>query len=147
MFLKPGLHEQIKHAIIAQIRPELLHTDREFEQLKEVLFAHVNAAIRSIYIVLFVCLFFVSVFCMKVCSHIFQRILVSSPSSAKLPIAPLYGSAPLRHPVRACLFHTFTNLPTCSRLDNTFWGVGTAAVRHSWLKANMVAQGHGKFGP
>ena len=39
------LHEQITHALFAQIRPELLHTDREFEQLKEVLFAHVNAAL------------------------------------------------------------------------------------------------------
>ena len=38
------LHEQMKHALFAQICPELLHTDREFEQLKEVLFAHVNAA-------------------------------------------------------------------------------------------------------
>ena len=36
--------EQIKHTLVEQIRPELLHTDREFEQLKEVLFAHVNAA-------------------------------------------------------------------------------------------------------
>ena len=34
----------MKHALFAQIRPELLHTDREFEQLKEVLFANVNAA-------------------------------------------------------------------------------------------------------
>ena len=39
------LHEQIKHALFAQIRPELLHTDREFEELKEVLFAHVNSAL------------------------------------------------------------------------------------------------------
>ena len=43
--LRPRLHEQIKHALFAQIRPGLLHTDREFEQLKEVLFAHVNAAL------------------------------------------------------------------------------------------------------
>ena len=42
--LRPRLHEQIKHTLFAQIRPELLHTDREFEQLKEVLFAHENAA-------------------------------------------------------------------------------------------------------
>ena len=39
----------IEHAIFAQIRPELLHTDRELEQLKEVLFAHVNAALRNIH--------------------------------------------------------------------------------------------------
>ena len=39
----PRLHEQIKHALFAQIRPESLHTDREFEHLNEVLFAHVNA--------------------------------------------------------------------------------------------------------
>ena len=44
--LRPRFHEQIKHTLFAQIRPELLHTDREFEQLKEVLFAHVNAALR-----------------------------------------------------------------------------------------------------
>ena len=42
--VRPRLHEQIKHAIFAQIRLELLHTDREFEQLKEVLFAHVYKA-------------------------------------------------------------------------------------------------------
>ena len=42
---RPRLYEQIKHALCAQIRPVLLHTDREFEQLKEVLFAHVNAAL------------------------------------------------------------------------------------------------------
>ena len=41
------LHEQIKHTLFAQIRPELLHTDREFEQLKKVLFAHVNAALTK----------------------------------------------------------------------------------------------------
>ena len=41
------LHEQINRALFAQIRPELLHTDREFEQLKEVLFAHVNAALTA----------------------------------------------------------------------------------------------------
>ena len=44
-FFRLRLHEQIKHTICAQIRPELLDTDREFEQLKEVLFAHVNAAL------------------------------------------------------------------------------------------------------
>ena len=33
-FFKTRLHEQIKHALFEQIRPELLHTDREFEQLK-----------------------------------------------------------------------------------------------------------------
>ena len=32
-----------------QIRPELLHTDREFEQLKEGFFAHVNAALGRYY--------------------------------------------------------------------------------------------------
>ena len=42
--LRPRFHEQIKHALFAQIRPALLDRDREFEQLKEVLFAHVNAA-------------------------------------------------------------------------------------------------------
>ena len=42
--LRPRLHEQIKHALFAQIRPELLHTDREFEQFKVILFFHVNAA-------------------------------------------------------------------------------------------------------
>ena len=64
--VRPRLHEQIKHALFAQIRPGLLHTDREFEQIKPpliaqildpyevtpdefpqikyVLFAHVNAA-------------------------------------------------------------------------------------------------------
>ena len=34
-----------KHILFAEIRPELLYTDREFEQLKKVLFAHVNAAL------------------------------------------------------------------------------------------------------
>ena len=42
--LRPRLHEQIKPSLFKQIRPELLDTDREFEQLKEVLFAYVNAA-------------------------------------------------------------------------------------------------------
>ena len=45
--LRPCTHMQIKHTWFEQIRPELLHTDREFEQLKEVLFAHVNAALRA----------------------------------------------------------------------------------------------------
>ena len=44
-WFRQRLHEQIKHSLFAQIRPELLHTDQEFEQLKEVLFAHVNAAL------------------------------------------------------------------------------------------------------
>ena len=43
--IRPRLHEQIKYGLCAQIRPELLHTDQEFEQLKEILFAHVNAAL------------------------------------------------------------------------------------------------------
>ena len=42
--LRPRLHEQIKQHLFEQIRPGLLHTDREFEQLKKVLFAYVNAA-------------------------------------------------------------------------------------------------------
>ena len=45
LVLRLRLHEQIKHGLFAQICPELLHTDREFEQLKQVLFAHVNAAL------------------------------------------------------------------------------------------------------
>ena len=44
MWLRPRLHEQIKHALFTQTRPELLHTDPELEQLKQVLFAHENAA-------------------------------------------------------------------------------------------------------
>ena len=37
---------------------------------------------------------------------------------------------------------------TSSQLDDTFWGVGSAAVVvQSRRKANMVAQGDGKFGP
>ena len=46
--LRPRLHEQIKYTLFAQIRPELLNRDREFEQLKAVLFAHVNAALTMI---------------------------------------------------------------------------------------------------
>ena len=45
--VRPRLHEQIKHTLFEQIRPESLHTDREFEQLKEVLFAYVNAALLT----------------------------------------------------------------------------------------------------
>ena len=45
--VRPRLHEQIKHTLFAQILPEFLHTDREFEQIKEVLFAHVNAALEK----------------------------------------------------------------------------------------------------
>ena len=32
------------------------------------------------------------------------------------------------------------------QMDETFWGVGSAAVEQSRCKANMVAQGDGKFG-
>ena len=32
-------------------------------------------------------------------------------------------------------------------MDKTFWGVGNTVVKQSWLKANMVAQGDGRFGP
>ena len=46
-WLRPRLHEQIKHTLFAQIFPELLHTDREFEQIKEGLFAYVNAALTK----------------------------------------------------------------------------------------------------
>ena len=46
---RPRLHEQIKHALFAQILPELLLTDREFEQLKVTLFAHVNKALGRVY--------------------------------------------------------------------------------------------------
>ena len=45
--LRPRLHEQIKRALFAQIRPELLHTVPEFEQSKEVLFAYANAALTT----------------------------------------------------------------------------------------------------
>ena len=34
-----------------------------------------------------------------------------------------------------------------SQLDNTFWGVGSAAVKQLRCKTNIVAWGHGKFGP
>ena len=43
---RPRLHEQIKQRLFEQIRPGLLHTDREFEQSKNVLFAHLNAALE-----------------------------------------------------------------------------------------------------
>ena len=36
---------------------------------------------------------------------------------------------------------------TSSQLDDTFWGVVSAAVEQSRCKANMVAQGEEKFGP
>ena len=36
---------------------------------------------------------------------------------------------------------------TSFQLDKTFWGVVSAAVGQSRRKANMVAQGDGKFGP
>ena len=34
---------------------------------------------------------------------------------------------------------------TSSQMDKTFWGVISVAVEQSRRKANMVAQGHGKF--
>ena len=36
---------------------------------------------------------------------------------------------------------------TSFQMVETFWGVGSAAVGQSRRKANMVAQGDGKFGP
>ena len=36
---------------------------------------------------------------------------------------------------------------TSFQMDETFWGVVSAAVEQSMRKANMVAQGDGKFGP
>ena len=33
------------------------------------------------------------------------------------------------------------------QMDKTFWGVVSAAVEQSRLKASMVAQADGKFGP
>ena len=33
------------------------------------------------------------------------------------------------------------------QMDKTVWGVGSAAVEQSRRKANMIAQGDGKFGP
>ena len=45
--LKPCPHEQVNHHLFEQIGPELLHSDREFEQLREVLFAHVIAALHN----------------------------------------------------------------------------------------------------
>ena len=42
--LRPRFHEQIKQLLFEQIRLCLLHSDRKSEQLKEVLFAYVNAA-------------------------------------------------------------------------------------------------------
>ena len=36
---------------------------------------------------------------------------------------------------------------TSFQMGKTFWGVLGAAIEQSRLKANMVAQGDGKFGP
>ena len=36
---------------------------------------------------------------------------------------------------------------TSFQMSKTFWGVVSAAVEQSRRKANMVAQGGGKFGP
>ena len=36
---------------------------------------------------------------------------------------------------------------TCFQMGKTFWGVGSAAAEQSRLKANMVVQVDGKFGP
>ena len=43
---KPGLHEQIKEPEFAQILDSYEVTLTEIAQIKRVLFAHVNAAIR-----------------------------------------------------------------------------------------------------
>ena len=43
--LKPGLHEQIKHALFAQIFDPYEVTLKECAQINRVLFAHVNAAL------------------------------------------------------------------------------------------------------
>ena len=42
--LRPRLHEQIKRALFEETLTELLDTDSKFEQIKVVLFAHVNKA-------------------------------------------------------------------------------------------------------
>ena len=44
MYLKPGLHEEIKHALFAQIFDPYEATLSECAQIRRVLFAHVNAA-------------------------------------------------------------------------------------------------------
>ena len=36
---------------------------------------------------------------------------------------------------------------TSFQMGETFWGVASAAVEQSRRKANVVAQGNGKFGP
>ena len=44
LWIKPGLHEQIKHALFAQIFDPYEVTLLECAQIKRVLFAHVNEA-------------------------------------------------------------------------------------------------------
>ena len=44
--IKPGLHEQIKHALFPQIFDPYEVTLLEYAQLKRVLFAHENAALH-----------------------------------------------------------------------------------------------------
>ena len=41
------LHEQIKHALLKQIRTGLLHTASKFEPIQATLFADVNPALLS----------------------------------------------------------------------------------------------------
>ena len=47
--LKPCTHEQIKHPLFEQIRPELLHTDLEFEQIKSIYLLHVYEALSRVH--------------------------------------------------------------------------------------------------
>ena len=47
--IRPRLHEQIKPPLIAQILDPYIVTPDEFEQIKCVLFAHVNAALSNLF--------------------------------------------------------------------------------------------------
>ena len=66
----------------------------------------------------------------------FHEITIKSAADVKMEIPVLVRS------LKSSILSS-----TSFQLGKTFWGVVSAAVEQSRHKANMVAQGDGKFGP
>ena len=65
-----------------------------------------------------------------------EALLYMSAADVKIEIPVLVQS------LKSSIFSS-----TSFRMERTFWGERGAAVEQSRCKANMVAQGDGKFGP
>ena len=77
------------------------------------------------------------------------QVFVKAISSRNVEMGELWSAADVKMEIPVLVRSLKSSIlsSTSFQIDKTVWGVVSAAVEQSRRKANMVAQGDGKFGP